>query len=153
MTEAPRCFSARVAHEHQYVGQALLGIEQDALALGIVAGPGRLAELRRRHVVELLAQLVLVEAASQVALRQPRDGDLDARALVLRAERQRPGQTGQRLVGAAEVAQAEAEIEEALGVVGLQRHRLQVMAHRLAGAARDTQRVAKIAVQRRIVWV
>ena len=139
------------AREQQHVAQALLGIEQDALACDLAAVPRRLAELDPGRLGQALARLIGGEADLELAAHHQRDRKLGAGAAVLGIERQRAAEAADRLVDAAEIAQAERQVEEALAVVTVQRDRLEVMLHRLVEAARRAQRVAEIGMQRRIV--
>ena len=141
------------SHEQQHVAQALLGIEQDALARDLAAIPRRLAELDAGRLGQALARLVGGKADLELAAHHQRDRKLDARPAVLGIERQRAAEAADRLVDAAEVAQAERQVEEALAVIAVDRDRLEVMLHRLVQAAGGAQRVAEIGMQRRIVGI
>ena len=68
-------------------------------------------------------------------------------------ERQRPAEAADRFIEPAEVAQAERQVEEALGVVAIERDRLEVMLHRLVEPVGGAQRIAEIGMQRGIVGI
>ena len=138
------------AHEQEHVGQALLGIEQDAPAGQRTAIPGRLREVRRRRLGQPLARLVIREALGQFAAHQQRDRQFEARPAIVGIERQRPAEAAHRLVEAAEVAQAKRQVEEAFAVISVQRDRMEVMLHRLVEAIDGPKGIAEVGMQRRI---
>ena len=117
------------------------------------AVPRRLAELRRRRFRQALARFVGGEALRQLAAHQERDGELDAGAAVVGIERQRAAEAADGFVEAAEIAQAERQVEEALAVVAVERDRMEVMLHRLVELVGGAQRIAEIGMQRGIVGI
>ena len=149
---APLQFTGE-AHEQQHVAQALLRIEQDALALQRPAVPRRLRKVGRRRLGQALADLVGGKTRFELAAHQERDRELDADAPAVGIDRQGAAEAADGFVEAAEVAQAEREIEEALGIVAAERDRPVVMLHRLVETIHGAQRIAEIGMQGRILRV
>jgi hypothetical protein len=141
------------AHEQEHVAQALLGIEQDALAGDRPAVPRRLGEIGCRRFGQALARFIGGEARRQLAAHQERNGELDPGAPIVGMERQRAAEAADGFVEPAEIAQAECEVEEALGIVAVERDRLEVMFHRLVEPVGGAQRIAEIGMQRGIVGI
>ena len=117
------------------------------------AVPCRLAEVGGRRFRQALARLIGGETFLQLAAHQQPDGKLDAGPPVVGIERQRPPETADGLVEAAEIAQAERQIEEAFGVIPVERDRLEMMFYRLVKAIGGTQCIAEIGMERGIVGV
>ena len=89
---------AREAHEQQNIGQALFGIEQDALAVDRAAIPCGLAEVRRRCLGQTLAGLVGGKPGLEFAAHQQRYGKFGAGAAIVGMKCQRATETADRLV-------------------------------------------------------
>ncbi len=132
------------AQELDGVAEALLGVQQDGLAVERLAAPLRLRKIARRQVADIPARLVFLPPGREVAAQKVQHAFARGRHAVVRIERARAAKARERLVHAAHVLQREPEVEVRDRKLRRERDRAAAGGFRLFRLPEGAQRVREV---------